>query len=119
MDLFYVYTGAPGVHIEDDWDGFGMRSMESHTVRYTDATAWGMVGFPNFIEVVHPLQYWFCLFSAIPLGCAGAVLRLLATPAPASAALRMHLADATMRYESLRAYLLETAGQWRPGAGPQ
>lgn len=119
VELFYVHTDAPGVQIESDWDGFGMRSTESNSVRYTDAAAWGMVGFPNFIEVVQPLQYWFCLFSAIPLGCAGAVLRLMGSPAPASAALRMRLADATMRYEALRAYLLETAAQWRPAADPE
>lgn len=39
VELFYVHTDAPGVHIEADWDGFGMRSTESNPVRYTDAAA--------------------------------------------------------------------------------
>lgn len=73
---------------------------------------------PDFIATVQPLPYWFCLFAAIPLGCARGVLHALATPAPASAAMRLRLADATMRYEALRAYLLETAAGWRVGAGP-
>jgi alkylation response protein AidB-like acyl-CoA dehydrogenase len=41
---------------------------------------------------------------------------MLGTPAPASPALRLRLSDAVMRYEALRAYLLETASAWRPAA---
>ena len=58
------------MEILSDWDGFGMRSTESHTVRLKGVVADAVMGFPNFIEVVKPLQYWFCLFAAIPLGCA-------------------------------------------------
>jgi alkylation response protein AidB-like acyl-CoA dehydrogenase len=118
VEFFLVRPTAAGVHILDDWDGFGMRSTESHTVRYTAAPAEGIVGFPNFIEIVQPLQYWFALFSAIPLGCAAAIRRELATPAPESPALRLRLSDARMCEEALRAYLHETARAWRPGAGP-
>ena len=118
VEFFLVRPTSPGVEILDDWDGFGMRSTESHTVRYSSAPAEEVVGFPNFIEIVQPLTYWFALFSAIPLGCAAAIRRELSTPAPASAALRMRLADAQMREEALRAYLRETARSWRPGAGP-
>jgi alkylation response protein AidB-like acyl-CoA dehydrogenase len=95
-----------------------MRSTESHTVRYTAAPAEGIVGFPNFIEIVQPLTYWFALFSAIPLGCAAAIRRELAAPPAESPALRLRLSEARMREEALRAYLHETARAWRPGAGP-
>jgi alkylation response protein AidB-like acyl-CoA dehydrogenase len=118
VEFFFVHTDAPGVEILDDWDGFGMRSTESQTVRYTSAPARELMGFPNFIETVQPLQYWYCLFAAIPLGCAGSVLRTLATPPPQSPALRLRFTEATMRYEALRAYLLETASGWRAAAGP-
>jgi alkylation response protein AidB-like acyl-CoA dehydrogenase len=118
VEFFLVETDVPGVQVLDDWDGFGMRSTESHSVRYADAPAREVMGFPNFIETVQPLQYWYCLFSAIPLGCAGAILRALATPAPESPALRLRFSEALMRYEALRAYLLETASAWRPAAGP-
>jgi alkylation response protein AidB-like acyl-CoA dehydrogenase len=118
VEFFLVRPGAPGVDILNDWNGFGMRSTESHTVRYAAAPAEGIVGFPNFIEIVQPLTYWFALFSAIPLGCAAAIRRELSTPAPESPALRMRLSDAQMREEALRAYLHDTARQWRPGAGP-
>jgi alkylation response protein AidB-like acyl-CoA dehydrogenase len=118
VEFFLVPATAPGVSIASDWDGFGMRSTESQTVRYTGAPAEAILGFPNFLEVVQPLQYWFCLFAAIPLGCARAILDELSTPAPQSPALRMRFADATMRYEAMRAYLLETAAGWRPGADP-
>ena len=37
--------------------------------------------------------------------------------APQSAALRLRLADAQMREESLRAYLQEVPREWRAGAG--
>jgi alkylation response protein AidB-like acyl-CoA dehydrogenase len=117
VEFFLVRPGAPGVDILNDWNGFGMRSTESHTVRYAAAPAEGIVGFPNFIEIVQPLTYWFALFSAIPLGCAAAIRRELSTPAPESPALRMRLSDAQMREEALRAYLQDTARQWRPGAG--
>jgi len=66
---------------------------------------------------VQPLQYWFCLFAAIPLGCASSMLHALATPAPSSPALRLRFADCQMRIEALRAYLLETSAMWRAGAG--
>jgi alkylation response protein AidB-like acyl-CoA dehydrogenase len=118
VELFFVPTEAPGVTILDDWDGFGMRPTESHTVRFADAPAREVMGFPDFINVVQPLQYWFCLFAAIPLGCARAILEATGKPAPESPALRLRLADAQMRYEAMRAYLLETAEGFRAGAGP-
>jgi alkylation response protein AidB-like acyl-CoA dehydrogenase len=118
VEFFLVRTGAPGVRVLEDWDGFGMRSTESHTVRYTKAPAEDVMGFPNFIETVQPVTYWFCLFAAIPLGCAAAIRRELATPAPESPALRLRFAEALMREEALRAYLHETARAWRPAAGP-
>ena len=117
VEFFFVRPTARGVEILEDWDGFGMRSTESHTVRYVAAPAEGIVGFPNFIETVQPLTYWFALFSAIPLGCAAAIRRELSTPVPESPALRLRFADAQMREEALRAYLHETARAWRPGAG--
>jgi alkylation response protein AidB-like acyl-CoA dehydrogenase len=118
VEFFFVRTDAPGVHVLEDWDGFGMRPTESQTVVYEDAPAASIMGFPNFIEIVQPLQYWFCLFAAIPLGCASSILHALATPAPSSPALRLRFSESVMRVESLRAYLLETASQWRAGARP-
>ena len=118
VEFFFVRPTAPGVEVLNDWDGFGMRSTESHTVRYSSAPAEAIIGFPNFLEVVQPLTYWFALFSAIPLGCAAAIRRELSTPAPESPALRLRLSEARMREEALRAYLHETARAWRPGAGP-
>ncbi|MEX0783697.1 MAG: acyl-CoA dehydrogenase family protein [Dehalococcoidia bacterium] len=118
VEFFFIQTDAPGVDILDDWDGFGMRPTESHTVKYTNAPAREVMGFPNFVEAVQPLQYWFCLFAAIPLGCAKAILDASGKPAPQSPALRLRLSEAQMRYESMRAYLMETAEGFRPAAGP-
>lgn len=118
VEFFLVPTEASGVDILSDWDGFGMRSTESQTVVYRDAPAEGILGYPNFLETVQPLTYWFCLFAAIPLGCARAILETLSQPAPSSPALRLRLSEARMHYESLRAYLLETSRDWRPGADP-
>ena len=118
VEFFFVPTAAPGVEILDDWDGFGMRSTESHTVRYNDAVAEDYLGFPDFINIVQPLQAWFCLFAAIPLGAVGGMLAALSSPAPTSPALRLRLAEATMRLEALQAYLYETAREWQPGAPP-
>lgn len=118
VEFFLIDVNAPGVEVLDDWDGFGMRPTESHTVRYTDSPTREMLGFPDFINLVQPLQYWYCLFTAIPLGCARAILRATATPAPGSAALRLRLSEAVMRYEAMRAYLLETASCFGPAAGP-
>jgi alkylation response protein AidB-like acyl-CoA dehydrogenase len=117
VEFFLVDVASEGVEILDDWDGFGMRPTESHTVRYNKARAREIVGFPNFVNLVQPLEYWFCLFAAIPLGCAKAILRAIASPTPQSPALRLRLAEATMRYEAMRAYLLQTAGGFRAGAG--
>jgi alkylation response protein AidB-like acyl-CoA dehydrogenase len=118
VEFFFVDVQAPGVQVLDDWDGFGMRSTESHTVRYTNAPIRELTGFPNFIKLVQPLEYWFCLFSAIPLGCVRAMLKATGSPAPQSPALRLRLAEATMRYEAMRAYLLETAAMFRAAGGP-
>jgi alkylation response protein AidB-like acyl-CoA dehydrogenase len=119
VEFFFIDVNAPGVAVLDDWDGFGMRPTESHTVRYTGSPTRELMGFADFLNVVQPLQYWFCLFAAIPLGCARSILRALGTPAPQSAALRLRLSDALMRYEAMRAYLLETAARFRPGAGAE
>ncbi|MCK9496047.1 MAG: acyl-CoA/acyl-ACP dehydrogenase [Dehalococcoidia bacterium] len=119
VEGFLVSTRAPGVTIATDWDGFGMRSTESHSVRYQDVNAVRMWGFPNFFVVAQPLSYWFCLFAAIPLGCAAGLLAVMSTPAPASPAVRLRLAEARMKYEALSAYLHETAAAWRPAAGPE
>lgn len=118
VEFFFVAPGAEGVEVLDDWDGFGMRSTESHTVRYTNAPAEALMGFPNFLAEVQPLQAFFCLFAAIPLGCAAAIITELGTPAPQSPALRLRLSDAVMRYEAMRGYLHQTAGGWRAAAGP-
>ena len=115
VEVFVVRTDAPGVDVLSDWDGFGMRSTESHSVRYTNAVADHMLGWPNFIDQSQSFFYWFCLFAAIPLGCAHAILDTLSTPVPQSPALRLRLSEAQMRYESLAAYLQETASMWRPG----
>ena len=119
VEFFFVRSDAPGVEVLNDWDGFGMRSTESQTVRYQEAPAWEMMGFPNFLDVLRPLQYWYCLFAAIPLGCARGILDELSRPVPTSPAVRLRLAEATMKYEALRAYLLETAASWRPSAGAE
>jgi alkylation response protein AidB-like acyl-CoA dehydrogenase len=118
VEMFLIDPKVEGVRILHDWDGFGMRSTDSHTVRYEDAAAREMLGFPGFIEAVQPLHYWFCLFAAIPLGCAGAMLAELATPPVASLALRQRLSEAQMRYEAARAYLHETAHAWVPATRP-
>jgi alkylation response protein AidB-like acyl-CoA dehydrogenase len=118
VEAFFVRTTAPGVEILDDWDGFGMRQTESQTVRFRNAPVESLIGFPDFLEVVQPIPYVFCLFAAISLGCARGMLRALGVPAPQSSALRLRLSEALMRYEAIRAYLLETADGWRPAAGP-
>lgn len=119
VEFFFVDTKAPGVEVLQDWDGFGMRSTESQTVRYQDAPTHSLFGFPDFIATFQPLQYFYPLFAAIPLGCARAIIQELGDPAPAGPAMRVRLNDAFMRYEALRAYLLETAAAWRPAAGPE
>jgi alkylation response protein AidB-like acyl-CoA dehydrogenase len=117
VEIFLIQVDSPGVTILQDWDGFGMRPTESQTVRYERAPVRELFGFPNFINLVQPLQYWFCLFAAIPLGCANAMLKGLSTPAPRSPALRLRLSDAAMRCEAMRAYLNETAAAYIPAAG--
>lgn len=116
VEFFLVDPGAPGVTVRSDWDGFGMRGTESHSVRYDDVTARALLGFPGFLEATQPLSWWWCLFAAIPLGCAASMIRTLGVPAPSSPALRLRLSEAMMGYEAARAYLLETATRWRPGA---
>lgn len=117
VEFFYVPVDAPGAKVLHDWDGFGMRSTESHSVVYEDATAERAAGYPDFIATMQPLSYWYCLFAAVPLGCVRALLRAVGEPVPESPALRVRLNEAVMRYEALRAYLRETAAAWRPGAG--
>jgi alkylation response protein AidB-like acyl-CoA dehydrogenase len=100
VEVFLVPTRTDGANILDDWNGFGMRGTESHTVRYASARATAVLGFPNFLDVARPLEIWFCLFAAIPLGCAASMLRALGSPAPSSPALRLRLTEAQMRYEA-------------------
>jgi alkylation response protein AidB-like acyl-CoA dehydrogenase len=116
VEIVLVDTKASGVEIRSDWDGFGMRSTESHSVLYAGAKARELVGYPGFLEDVQPFSWWWCLFAAIPLGCAASMLRALGDPPPSSPAVRLRLSEALMRFEAARAYLLETARAWRPGA---
>jgi alkylation response protein AidB-like acyl-CoA dehydrogenase len=109
VEFFYVRTDAPGVTIADDWDGFGMRATESQSVHYEDAPATGMMGYPNFIAAASPVTLWYCLFPAVSLGCAAAILEQIGSPAPQSPAVRLRLAEAQMRIEAMRANLHETA----------
>ncbi|MCC6381947.1 MAG: acyl-CoA/acyl-ACP dehydrogenase [Dehalococcoidia bacterium] len=118
VEFFLVPTTAAGVEVVEDWDGFGMRSTASHTVRYARAPVDALMCFPNLLAVAQPLQYFYVLFAAVSLGAAGAMLRALGEPAPSSPALRQRLVDAGMRFEALRAYLFETAALFRPAAGP-
>lgn len=116
VEYFFVDVRAPGVRVMNDWNGFGMRGTESHSVRYEGAPAREIVGFPDFIDVARPIPYWGCLFAAVPLGCARGALK--AFGAPASLALRARASDALMRYESLRAYVREAASAWTPASTP-
>lgn len=118
VETFLLRTDAPSVEILEDWDGFGMRATESQTLRYRDAAAEALIGFPDFPETVQPIPDAYCPFAAISLGCAAGLLRAVGQPAPASPALRARLAESQMRYEALRAYLRETTAAWRPAAGP-
>jgi alkylation response protein AidB-like acyl-CoA dehydrogenase len=93
-----------------------MRGTESHSVLYEAARATAPLAFPNYIELARPLEFWFCLFAAVSLGCARSMLHALGAPAPTSPALRLRLADAQMRYEAARAYLLESAAKVRAGS---
>lgn len=117
VEEFLVRTDAPGVTIADDWDGFGMRGTESQSVRYEDADAIRMWGYPNLIAHSQTFGYWYLLFCAIPLGAAWGMYDLMSTPAPSSPALRARLSEARMRLEALSAYLHESAREWRPAAG--
>lgn len=118
VEMFFVPSTGAGVEIKTDWNGFGMRSTESQSLHYEGAAAEGFIGFPDFLAKVQPLPLWYTLFAAVPLGCAGAVLTELGSTPPQSPALRLRLAEALMRYEAAKAYLLQVAGEWRPAAGP-
>ena len=39
VEFFLIDSSSPGVHVQSDWNGLGMRSTESHTVHYEDAPA--------------------------------------------------------------------------------
>lgn len=116
LEFFLVESNVPGVDIRSDWDGFGMRATESHSVGFEEAAARERLGWIGFIEDVQPSSWWWPLFAAVPLGCAAALLNALGKPSPRSAALRMRLMEATMRWEAARSYLRETAAMWKPGA---
>src|SRR5207245_7177836 len=87
VELFLVPTAAPGVEIMSDWNGFGMRATESQSVRYANAPAQALMGFPNFIDLVEPISSGFVLFAPRPPGCARVSCRSRAPPPPASPAL--------------------------------
>ena len=113
VEYFLVDPRARGVTILNDWDGFGMRPTESQSVRYENASAYALLGFPGFIDRFQPLAYWPLLFAAIPLGCATGILHALARPAPSTPAMRLRLSEALMRIEAMEGYLQHTAACWR------
>lgn len=117
VEFFILDAKQKGVTVRDDWNGFGMRSTESHSVSLDDVRARELLGFPGFIERAQPVSAWHPLFAAISLGCAWTMIEGLGKPTPNSPVLRARVSDALMRYESLRAYLLETASRFRPAAG--
>ena len=116
VEFFFVPTIAAGVEILDDWDGFGMRASESQAVRYRGAQASALVGFPELhrdgapapstSSACSPRSPWLRRRPAAPFTHAGARVP----------ALRLQAVECQMRFEAARAYLFETAGEWRPGA---
>lgn len=119
VEFFLVESNAPGVDIRSDWDGFGMRATESHSVIFEEAAARERLGWIGFLEDVQACSWSPLLFAAIPLGCVRFLLQALGKPAPQSKAVRLRLLDATMRWEAARSYLRETAAMWAPRPNPE
>ena len=108
---------APGVHVAGDWNGFGMRGTESHSVRFAGAPARERSGARGSSSAVRPLQYWYCLFAAIPLGLRGlGCCAALGQPAPASPALRLRLATRSCATSRCARTCSRRPPRWRPAA---
>ena len=76
VEFFLVDVASEGVEILNDWDGFGMRPTESHTVRYDKARARELVAFPHFVNVVAAARVLFLPLRGDPAGvCEGDTAR--------------------------------------------
>jgi alkylation response protein AidB-like acyl-CoA dehydrogenase len=119
VEFFCLPTQGAGVHWANDWNSFGMAETASHSFDLREAPARGPMGFPGFATAPNPDYWWRLGFAAVALGCVRGLLAPLIERAGAlGPAARSELAGLTARYESARAYLMDTARRGDPLSTP-
>ncbi|MFJ9554601.1 SfnB family sulfur acquisition oxidoreductase [Nocardiopsis sp. NPDC101807] len=75
--IAFVPAGAPGVRVEDDWDGMGQRTTASGTVRLADVAVPDDLVLPQYLTFEGPTTYGAfaqLLHAAVDVGAARGAL---------------------------------------------
>jgi alkylation response protein AidB-like acyl-CoA dehydrogenase len=112
VEGFFVERGTPGATLGDDWDGFGMRTSASVTLRLDDAPAAAVLGYPGSLDGGVNARHWSTLlFGAVFLGVGQGALAEAASAAARQPVLRGDLARHALRLEAAAGFLDSVAAR--------
>lgn len=112
VEGFFVAKDAPGATLGDDWDGLGMRTSASVTLRLEDAPAAAVLGYAGSLDGGVNARHWSTLlFGAVFLGVGEGALAEAAGAAARQPVLRGDLARHALRLEAAAGFLDSVAAR--------
>jgi alkylation response protein AidB-like acyl-CoA dehydrogenase len=112
VDGYFVARDAPGMTVNDDWDGFGMRCSASVTLDLKDAPASALLGYPGALTGANARHWSTVLFGAVFVGVGEGALREACTVADAgSPSVRAGIGHAALGLEAAAGFLDSVAAQ--------
>jgi alkylation response protein AidB-like acyl-CoA dehydrogenase len=112
VEGFFVARDAPGATLGDDWDGLGMRTSASVTLRLDDAPAAAVLGYPGSLDGGVNARHWSTLlFGAVFLGVGEGALAEAAACVARQPVLRGDLARHALRLEAAAGFLDSVAAR--------
>ncbi|MEA3190155.1 MAG: hypothetical protein QOD77_737 [Thermoplasmata archaeon] len=112
VEGFFVPRDAPGVVVGDDWDGFGMRTSASVTLRLDDAPAAAVLGYRGALRGANARHWSTLLFGAVFVGVGEGALREACKVAdPGSPFTRASVAEAALGLEAAAGFLEAVAAR--------
>jgi alkylation response protein AidB-like acyl-CoA dehydrogenase len=112
VEGFFVARDAPGAKLNDDWNGLGMRTSASVTLKLDDAPAAAILGYPGSLDGGVNARHWSTLlFGSVFVGVGEGALTEAAQAVAHQPVLRGQLAERALALEAAWGYLDSVAGR--------